>query len=343
MGSQCVNILKKTCAYCCFSQIIAFLQVRDIALKSYGKVRTIQDGNSRFMKDRNDIRLEFRDVESDAEVSTSGSWHGITVQYSRLHLPAEYEFKWDGHSHYIAYHDLILLDGEMEILGEKPISGTDLRDQMTYVPIGHTIEGWARPADRLNSFTVVYFDPTVMEEEVQKELADTPDRPRIYFKDDELGSTMRKLSRLMANPEQPASRLYAETVGLAAALEITRIDQKSAVLTAASGQLSSRQSKLVLEYIEDHMARDIGLDELANAAGLTRFHFSRAFKATFGEPPYKYLNQRRIQRAKELLTKTALPIADVAALSGFTNASQFGRAFREIEATTPLAFRRQNS
>ena len=95
-------------------------------------------------------------------------------------------------------------------------------------------------------------------------------------------------------------------------------------------------------FIEDNLAKDIGLDELASVCGLTRFHFSRAFKASFGVPPYHYLNQRRIDRARQMLVGTGFPIASIAEACGFNGASQFGRSFRSAVGQTPLAFRRSN-
>lgn len=236
--------------------------------------------------------------------------------------------------------DLVLSDGETEILGERPIAGGDLRDKMTYVPLGQTIKGWAKPADRLNAFTVVCFDPATIEEELQIEFKSVEPHPHIYFQDRELGATMRKLGRLMADLRQPAAKVYAEAVGLTAALEMVRLQAEQDVQIATAGQLSQSQCRLVLDYIEEQLASDIGLDDLAAIAGLTRFHFSRAFKATFNEPPYQFVISRRVERAKQLLLGTRMSIAQVAATSGFSSASQFGRTCREFVNQSPLTFRR---
>ena len=295
------------------------------------------------MPQSTELQLEFKDPTPAQEIHTSFNSSGVSVQYSCLKLPVEYDFKWDGASHYLAYHDLILLDGEMEVLGERPSTGRDIRDKMTYVPAGQTIEGWAKPADRLNAFTVVCFDPAVMEGELQAEFDGFEARPNIYFKDEILGATMRKLGRMMAEHDRPASKIYAETLGLTAALEMYRLSMEDSreTLVAGSGRLSRSQSDLLHGYIEQHLASDIGLDELAALVGLTRFHFSRAFKATFGAPPYQYVNQRRIEKARLMLATTRLPVAGIAEACGFSGASQFGRAFRSIVGDTPLAYRKK--
>jgi AraC family transcriptional regulator len=294
------------------------------------------------MPRENQLQIDFREGEANADTVSATSWRGISVQFSRLQLPAEYEFNWSGHAHYLAYHDLVLIDGEMEVTGEAPVTAGDLRDQMTYVPAGRSIGGWAAPARRMNAFTVVIFDTTCMEDELQSEFNGSFARPHIYFKDAELGQTMRKLGRAMADDTHPASSIYAETVGLTAALEMFRIAQADFRKANASGQLSRIQAKTVVDFIEEHLTRDIGLDDLAAVCGLTRFHFSRAFKATFGDPPHRYLTLKRIEHAKTMLATTRLPISDVATLCGFSNASQFGRSFRDVVGHTPLEFRRRS-
>ncbi|MDH4441342.1 MAG: AraC family transcriptional regulator [Rhizobium sp.] len=274
----------------------------------------------------------------------SSKWRGFSVQYSRLKLPAEYEFAWNGQWHYLAYHDLVLEDGEMQVTGERPVAGKDLRDRMTYIPAGQTIDGWAKPADRMNAFTVVCFDPAAMEEEIQAEFNDFDPRASVYFKDAHLSVTMQKLGSLLGDTERPASRIYAETVGLTAALEMFRITvaQAGAKSEKGLGQLSRSQCELLTSYIEVHLADDIGLDELAGLCGVTRFHFCRAFKATFGETPFHYVTLCRIERARQMLAKTRLPVSNIATACGFNGASQFGRAFRSIVGTTPLVYRRSS-
>lgn len=290
-----------------------------------------------------ELELEFRNPEPPVETHAANSWRGLSVQYSRLKLPTEYEFKWDGSCHYLAYHDLLLLDGEMEVLGDKPIAGGDLRDQMTFVPDGIEITGWAKPADRMNAFTVICFNPSAMYEELQAEFTPFESRPHVYFQDNVLGATMQKLASVMADERRPASQIYAETLGLTAALEMFRLAQEGSIAPksiASAGQLSKSRQELVLSYIAENLGRDLGLDELAALCGLTRFHFARAFKATFGEPPHQYILRIRLEKAKGLLASSRLPISDIATTTGFNGASQFARSFKSVTGQTPLEFRR---
>jgi AraC family transcriptional regulator len=295
------------------------------------------------MTEGNKLKLQFRNAGALLEeVDIGFESAGFSVQHSRIRLPAEYDFSWDGGRHYLAHHDLVLLDGEMEVGGEKPEPGRDIRDLMTFVPAGQLIKGWARPADRINVFTVVNFDPDQMESELQAAFNGFEPRAHIYFHEEELGTTMRKLGRLLASNGRPASRILVETLGLTAVIEMCRISMtgRESGKVGSPGQLGNAKRKLVQAYIEDNLAKDIGLDELAAVCGLTRFHFCRAFKATFGAPPYQYVSQRRIEKAKQMLATTGLPVSDVANACGFNGASQFGRAFRGQVGLTPLAFRK---
>lgn len=289
-----------------------------------------------------ELQLEFRDIGRPVETYAITKWRGVSVQYSRLKLPVEYEFQWDGGSHYLAYHDLVLLDGEMEVVGCKPIAGGDLRGRMTFVPKDQGLTGWAKPADRMNEFTVVCFDPSAMYEELQAEFRSFEARPHVYFQNDLLGATMKKLADTMANGKRAVSQMYAETLGLTAALEMFRLSQEGSISphSIPSGHLSRARQDLVLSYIDENIAFDIGLDELASLCGLTRFHFVRAFKATFCETPHQYILARRLERAKKLLAKSGLPIGEIAAETGFGGASQFARSFKSATGKTPLEFRR---
>jgi AraC family transcriptional regulator len=233
----------------------------------------------------------------------------------------------------------------MEVLGERPVEGRDLRDTLTYVPAGGTITGWAKPADRLNAFTVVSFDPNIMQEELQTEFRSMQPLPMIYFKDGELATTMRKIARIMSDLQRPASKIYAETLGLAAALEMSRVSADGALLPRpiARGALSKAQHDRASSYIEENLHRDLQLDELANVCGLTRFHFSRSFKTTFGEPPYQYITRKRLERAQRLLTTGTLPVSEIAIACGFNGLTQFGRCFAKAVGMSPIRFRRNTT
>jgi YesN/AraC family two-component response regulator len=100
--------------------------------------------------------------------------------------------------------------------------------------------------------------------------------------------------------------------------------------------------RLKLEaYIASNYHAAIRLDQLADLAGLSRFHFAAAFKQTFGEPPHRYLMLARVKAAKSLLIGTDQPIIDVAQAVGYESHAHFSAVFKRETGISPLAFRRQ--
>jgi AraC family transcriptional regulator len=95
----------------------------------------------------------------------------------------------------------------------------------------------------------------------------------------------------------------------------------------------------VLDFIEEHLERDIGVVELASVAGLSVTHFAHAFKDELGLAPYRYIVRRRIERSKRLLRTTDETIAAVAARSGFPSQSGFSRMFTRDVGAPPSAYR----
>jgi AraC-like DNA-binding protein len=93
------------------------------------------------------------------------------------------------------------------------------------------------------------------------------------------------------------------------------------------------------QYMQDHMADDIRLDDLAAAAGLSRFHFARLFQAATGQSPMHYLAQARVASARNLLRLTALPHRQIAEQTGFADEYHFSRVYRRITGRPPGAER----
>jgi AraC-like DNA-binding protein len=109
--------------------------------------------------------------------------------------------------------------------------------------------------------------------------------------------------------------------------------------TSSVGGLTPRALQRIREYIEAHLTDNIELGTLAVMAGLSKWHFARAFKQSIGSPPHFYLIQRRLERAQELLAESDLSLAQIALKSGFSDQSHFSRRFRMFFGVTPRSFR----
>jgi AraC family transcriptional regulator len=106
-----------------------------------------------------------------------------------------------------------------------------------------------------------------------------------------------------------------------------------------NGGLSDRQLLQVTDYINDHLAQDIKLSDLAQLLGMSQFHFSRLFKQSMGVTPHQYVLQQRVERAKQLLKETKLSVMEIALLCGFSSHSHLGKWFRQHIGMTPKAYR----
>ena len=99
----------------------------------------------------------------------------------------------------------------------------------------------------------------------------------------------------------------------------------------------------VMAYVDARLSCPISLDDLANVAGVSRFHFHRQFRKTVGVTPREYVLRARIERAKGLLTESDLTVGEVSGAVGFADQSHFSNIFRRLTAMTPRGFRNSMS
>ncbi|MES1022152.1 AraC family transcriptional regulator [Gloeocapsa sp. BRSZ] len=107
---------------------------------------------------------------------------------------------------------------------------------------------------------------------------------------------------------------------------------------ANKGGLSEVQLRQALDYIQAHLNEAISLDAIASAIGISRYYFCTQFKRSTGVAPYEYVLQQRVERAKQLLRRGELSIADVALKVGFADQTHFTKHFRKITGVTPAKF-----
>lgn len=94
-----------------------------------------------------------------------------------------------------------------------------------------------------------------------------------------------------------------------------------------------------VDLMESHIADPLEADQLARLCGISARHLHRLFKKAFNKSLGSFYAEIRINKAKELLSQTPLPIIEVALATGFTNLSHFTRVFRMVSGRTPAVFR----
>ena len=106
---------------------------------------------------------------------------------------------------------------------------------------------------------------------------------------------------------------------------------------------ATEQSNRYLLRARDAMdrtyAQPLDVAALARIACVSRAHFIRTFRATFGETPNRYLQRRRVERAMFLLRSTDRSVTDVCVAVGFSSLGTFSRVFRDIVGEPPSAYR----
>ena len=142
----------------------------------------------------------------------------------------------------------------------------------------------------------------------------------------------------------PGRPLYLE--GLAAMLAVHLLrnygsPQRSPI--PHRGGLAPRQMRRVLDYIDTRLTAELGLSELAAIAGVSTHHFVEAFKISVGKPPHRFVLERRVQRALDLLRDDDRTIAEIAHAAGFSSQSHLTANFRRVTGLTPGRFRRSLS
>ncbi len=143
---------------------------------------------------------------------------------------------------------------------------------------------------------------------------------------------------------EPMGRLYAESLANTLAFHLLKnYTVNGHQAPGFVGGLSGRKLRRATEFINANLADDVTLAEIAETVELSPYHFSRAFKRTTGLTPQQYLMQRRVELAKQLLTKDRLPIIEVSAQVGFKNQSHFTTFFRRLTSMTPKAWREAQS
>jgi AraC family transcriptional regulator len=96
----------------------------------------------------------------------------------------------------------------------------------------------------------------------------------------------------------------------------------------------------VLDHVEANLERAITVEELADKAAMSPFHFSRLFKETIGQSPGQFVMAMRIERARKLLSSPRLALGEVALRCGFADQAHFSRAFKQAAGASPGAYRK---
>jgi AraC family transcriptional regulator len=140
----------------------------------------------------------------------------------------------------------------------------------------------------------------------------------------------------------PGGRVFSESLATALATCLVRRHSSLAPMPSVrTSGVSGRKFKRVLAYIEENLAEEISLSDIAAVAGVSRSHLKVIFRRAVGVPVHQYVIQRRVERAQELLRGSALSINEIAGATGFTHQSHLAYHVRRMLGASPKAIRNQ--
>ena len=144
-----------------------------------------------------------------------------------------------------------------------------------------------------------------------------------------------QLARALVKCGDDGDRTFLLCIGHVIATHVARLDLPSGKTNA----LQKWRLRLVEDYVDAQLHRNIGLADLAKAAGLSRMHFAAQFRSATGYRPREYLVTRRVERAKSTISGSAMPLAEVALSVGFSSQAHFSTVFKRVTGDTPARWR----
>jgi AraC family transcriptional regulator len=271
------------------------------------------------------------------------NWGAIQADTVKVTRRRTFEYGFQAPRHLlIAYERAERHEGETLIEGLPKSTLREFNCRLSFVPAGRRFYGWETPRV-LTRVTYFYLD-------LQDRLFDPGSgttspaiSPRLFFFDQAIWDTALKLKAEVGNSD-PSSRQYVEALSLVLMHELIRLEQtRSGAARPLRGGLPARQQKRLAEFIDEHLAEEISLATLAGLVDLSLYHFARAFRQSFGEPPHRYHLNRRLDRARSLLRRSAFSVTQIGSQIGFREASSFTRAYRKFVGVSPSEYRRQRA
>jgi AraC family transcriptional regulator len=223
------------------------------------------------------------------------------------------------------------------------------------------VEGWSDPgtvnlspaniyasweADGSSRAIVVFLRESLFARVIQQNWGVDPGNiqivPQFLVRDPVIESIVTQLS-VEARNGSPSGPLYAESACEFLAFHLI---QRHSTLSKSPGQypggLPGHRLRAVKHYIEANLGNSISLHELASLACVSVRHFERAFRQSQGVPPHRYVLERRVSAARDLLLSDPdLSVEEIARTLGFSSSSHLSAAFSRRMGCSPATFRRQ--
>ena len=257
--------------------------------------------------------------------SSGLNWSGIEVR--RYRLPAG-ETKEHSYSQLVVFlsHVDRPVNGELRVRGREVFHAQIGNQTVSIAPPGLPLSSsW----DGAGEVTAIYLKAGPESSSVL---------PQYWIQDPLIHAIGTALEEELASPHP--SGTYAESLGTALVAHIFAkySDRALANGTASRAQYSAQIGRS-LEFIGNHLDRDLSLDELASVANMSKFHFAKSFRQAMGIAPHQYLVKLRVEKARKLLALRTMSVEDVAHRVGYLDKGHFAAQFRKIVGISPNRYR----
>ncbi|MEO0768922.1 MAG: AraC family transcriptional regulator [Cyanobacteria bacterium J06649_4] len=256
------------------------------------------------------------------------------------HPPAELPTSFS-QQHLILINTNVSPDTQVEQVTEgKPQSAEMNLEQIIIVPA--QVESSAR-WNRSHSYLSLCIKPSVFSHRANELI---PERvlelqPKFAISDPLIRSIGLALKSETDSPSF-GKQIYLDTLLTTLLTHLAKHHASSLLNERKTSGLSHRQLRRVVDHVQSSLDRNISLEELATVAGLSISHFSEQFKLSVGISPYRYVTQQRVEKAKVLLRRKDMRIAEVSTRLGFADQSHFTRHFKRATSVTPRKFRQSS-
>jgi AraC family transcriptional regulator len=196
--------------------------------------------------------------------------------------------------------------------------------------------------NRRASLIHLYFTDQFFERVTENAVVDVSSRlsPSLLIRDPFLVEVAKDLSEELRFG--PINELFSQSVAAVTANHvIRRYSDKPNAVRMHRGGLGPTREKRVRQYIQEHLDTQLSLEDLARVAEISPNHFGSLFRQTTGMTPHKFVVRQRVERARNLLERSRLPLIDIAVRCGFLDQSQFTTTFRRYFGITPGRYKRE--
>jgi AraC family transcriptional regulator len=268
-------------------------------------------------------------------------WNGILVeQYQHPPTPAEVELPAISDHWFNLHlgHPAHLTQKRDDRLHESILQKGD----SIFVPAGQPSYWCCRRTDTHRPMLHIHLKPELIEQAAE---ASEIDRARINLVDcfGKQDLQLHHIAMLLLAELRSGGimgQLYVESLTQVLVVHLLRhYSTFTQTITSENRRLTHTQVQQAIDFIHTHLGQDLSLGQIAEVINISPTYFASLFKRATGTSPHQYVIQQRVERAKLMLSKTDLAIADIALQVGFSSQSHLTQQFKRLTGMTPKQVR----